>query len=403
MVGPGTIQAAPGAEGAGGGERPGLAILKPRPADPARRSGFHEALTQIQERRQRQEAAARPHGLEERPRPDGADASPEAPQDSGQEGRTKAAADRKRSPQAASGDRSDKAATPAEAVAGEAEATGQDDGAAAEAAKAAGVAQVVQTQTQLQPGGAGAVSEADEGEGSAWARFLERAGAAARQSGGEETLEFGARPEQPQLQAAPPEADVALNPMDLLDVHEALDPDLQAEPTPGQLLNRLQQAMQTTPNAALLDEAGEVVLPQVVRGLVALVRDGASEMRLQLQPADLGQIELRVRAMEGVVRGEITVQNQEVRHLLESQLSRLRTALSEQGLDLQDFDVGVAYDGRFSQPDSGGRETAGDGGAAWRRGHRGGGEPVAAAQPTPTEATGQAVADSGDHAVNYVI
>ena len=76
-------------------------------------------------------------------------------------------------------------------------------------------------------------------------------------------------------------------------------------------------------------------------------------MRLQMKPPDLGEIELRVRAVEGLVRGEIMVQSPELKSLIESQLDRLRVALAQQGLELEGFDVGVAGQDRFGDLDGG--------------------------------------------------
>lgn len=132
---------------------------------------------------------------------------------------------------------------------------------------------------------------------------------------------------------------------DLLSFDELMRPDLRTEVSPEPVLDQLQQAM----NTALLDET--TLMPQVVRGLATLVSGGMSEMRLQLMPEDLGEIEVRVRTSEGVVRGEMLVQNPEVKQLLDQHLDRLRNALHQQGLDLRDFDIGLAPEGRFGQPD----------------------------------------------------
>lgn len=141
---------------------------------------------------------------------------------------------------------------------------------------------------------------------------------------------------------------------DLLDFQEMMDPDLQIDSASEDMFERLQQALADGRDNALLDEMGEVVLPQVLRGMVALARgNGVSEMRLQLKPADLGEIELRVRAVEGIVRGEIMVQTPELKSLLESQLGKLRVALAQQGLHLEGFDVGVAGQDRFGDPAGG--------------------------------------------------
>ena len=123
-----------------------------------------------------------------------------------------------------------------------------------------------------------------------------------------------------------------------------MDPEVTGIDTGEGLMEKLQQAL-TANSTAQLDKVGEVVLPQIVRGLAALVRgNAASEMRLLLQPADLGEIELRVRAVDGLVRGEILVSRQEIKLLLESQLGRRRSALAEQGFELEGFDVTVASD-----------------------------------------------------------
>ncbi len=151
---------------------------------------------------------------------------------------------------------------------------------------------------------------------------------------------------------------------------EGINIDQAAEPRVEPAMTRLQQAVGASFGGTLLEEATEVILPQVVRGLTAMARDAMSEMRLQLQPGDLGEIEMRVRAIEGVVRSEILVQHSEVKYLLESQVDRLRTALSEQGLEFAGLDVNLAQDGNpwsdtpFGQDHrgrNGDRNIAGDG------------------------------------------
>ena len=140
-------------------------------------------------------------------------------------------------------------------------------------------------------------------------------------------------------QAGGQDADSAL---DLLTAQELMAPEeIQVETEGGELFERLQQAI-ATGSTLLADDVGEVVVPQVVRNMAALARNGVSEMRVRLQPGDLGEIELRVRAMEGIVRGELIVQHPEVKQLLDSQMERLRTALAQHGLQLEGFDVGVS-------------------------------------------------------------
>ena len=138
------------------------------------------------------------------------------------------------------------------------------------------------------------------------------------------------------------------NAIDLLSVQDSADVGAQVETEEGQMMERLQQALATN-HVDDLDELGRPVVPQVVRSMMALTRNGVSEMRLQLQPGDLGEIELRVRAVEGMIRGEVMVQHVEVKNLLDSQIERLRAALEAQGLQLEGLEVGVSDDGAFAR------------------------------------------------------
>lgn len=146
------------------------------------------------------------------------------------------------------------------------------------------------------------------------------------------------------------------NAMELLNFNELMDPDLVVEKAPDQLIARINQAAGSAA-VSMQEELAETVMPQVIRSLATLVREGGAEMRLQLAPADLGEIELRVRTTEGVVRGEMMVQHPEVKQLLEDQVDRLKSALAAQGLALEGFDVNVDRDPRFAQTSQQGNQS----------------------------------------------
>ncbi len=146
------------------------------------------------------------------------------------------------------------------------------------------------------------------------------------------------------------------NPLELLNVVELMDPDLTVEKGTEQIVTRIVQAAGS--QAPVMEELAESVLPQVIRSVAALVRGGGAEMRLQLQPADLGEIELRVRTAEAAVRGEFVVTNPEVKQLLEQHVGRLRAALAEEGLDLQGFSVDVGDHSAFAERGEGQGEGA---------------------------------------------
>lgn len=136
-------------------------------------------------------------------------------------------------------------------------------------------------------------------------------------------------------------------PLELLNVAELMDSDLVVEKSPEQIVTRIVQAAGA--QFPVMEEMAETILPQVIRGVASLVRAGGAEMRIQLQPADLGEIELRVRTAEAMVRGEMMVQNPEVKQLLEQHMDRLRAALAEEGLELQGFNVNVGDQSRFAR------------------------------------------------------
>ena len=136
--------------------------------------------------------------------------------------------------------------------------------------------------------------------------------------------------------------------LDLLNFQEMMDPDLHVDGSGEELLEKLQEALKSD-GEAMLDEVGDIVLPQVVRSIAALARSGTNEMRLQLQPPELGELELSIRTTDGVVRGEILVSSLEVKQLLESQMDRLRLSMAASGLELEGIDVELANDSGSEQ------------------------------------------------------
>lgn len=182
--------------------------------------------------------------------------------------------------------------------------------------------------------------------------------------------------------------------LDLLTRSEASHPALVADTqTPHELAARVQEALAgpLAPTTEAMDVLGQDLVPQVLRGLVTLVRGGTAEMRLQLQPPDLGNLELRVRTTQGMVHGEVLVQHEQVKHLLDAQIHRLRDALQQQGLHLRGLDVSVSHDPRRQATAEWGRPGAG-----------GSGTPRRAPTAQPAAAAPQAVA-VGAHVVDYTI
>ena len=250
--------------------------------------------------------------------------------------------------------------------------------------------------------GESALSSQEEGSEEPVVRLVPDSGSAtwekvAEKIQGEETSDSGRLleteiPDEPFL---PPDALLegdrgVQQSFDLLDFREVIGPDPIVDEAPGSLLERLQQA--AGPGAApVLRQAAETVLPQVIRGLVSLVQEGSAEMRMKLRPPDLGEIELRVRTTESAVRSQLMVQHPEVKQLLDAHVDRLRAALAGQGLELEEFDVGVGSDAQSGQT-----------GEPWQRQERrSAGAPSAGAGSVPVEAAGPVGMRRGDRGIDY--
>lgn len=84
-----------------------------------------------------------------------------------------------------------------------------------------------------------------------------------------------------------------------------------------------------------------------------ILRDGGGEMRLTIRPQNLGSLRLSVTLEERVLKGQIVVDNETVKGMVESQLDSLLRSFREGGFDPLELRVSVAGE-------DGGRQSAGD-------------------------------------------
>ena len=103
-----------------------------------------------------------------------------------------------------------------------------------------------------------------------------------------------------------------------------------------------------TPDAALIDRAAEV-LKQIRLSL----KNGAKEVTVQLSPADLGRLSIRMRLTEGKLSTVVRVESQRTLELLERQAPELRALLAQQGFDAEQVDVGLGFGAQAWSPESG--------------------------------------------------
>jgi flagellar hook-length control protein FliK len=85
----------------------------------------------------------------------------------------------------------------------------------------------------------------------------------------------------------------------------------------------------------------ESVINQIADRLHGAVRSGITEVRVQLRPESLGEVQMRIRMEGDVVVARIQVESQQVKQIVESNLQSLRDSLAQQNLTCGSFEVNV--------------------------------------------------------------
>lgn len=105
----------------------------------------------------------------------------------------------------------------------------------------------------------------------------------------------------------------------------------------------------------------ENIMRQVTDYIKVNVSNDATSMEMQLHPASLGTINMQIGSQNGQITAHLTVQNELVKSVLESQMVKLLENFNEQGTKVTAIEVSVAAGNLNSQSDnnySGARENA---------------------------------------------
>ena len=68
-------------------------------------------------------------------------------------------------------------------------------------------------------------------------------------------------------------------------------------------------------------------------------------MEMQLHPASLGNLQLQVKAKEGIITAQFTTENEAVKQVLEAQVIQLKERLEASGVKVEAVEVMVASHG----------------------------------------------------------
>ena len=84
------------------------------------------------------------------------------------------------------------------------------------------------------------------------------------------------------------------------------------------------------------------IVTQVVDQIRITIRQEATSMELQLNPENLGKVNLAVTAKNGQMTATFTVTNETAKEALQSQMQVLKDTLQEQGLKVEAVEVNVS-------------------------------------------------------------
>jgi hypothetical protein len=157
---------------------------------------------------------------------------------------------------------------------------------------------------------------------------------------------------------------------------------------------------QLKPAAALPDREPVPTAPrsgifdQIVQRAALLARDGRTEMRIDLKPEALGQVRLQIMTEHQQVSVRIFAEHANVREIIESHMTQLKSDLQQQGLQVDRLEVAVA---------EGERRAPGRQGNPGRRRPGAPGAVRAAAGPERIEAAAGALRPAGSGVIDTFI
>ncbi len=124
----------------------------------------------------------------------------------------------------------------------------------------------------------------------------------------------------------------------------ALPPTELHEQAAATFTDKLSQALEKVSNAEDMSELQTMtrIVEQVVRQVKIRVMPMTTSMEMQLNPANLGRVNLTVATTGGIATATMVVENQMAKNALESQMMTLKETFAEQGLKVEEVEVTVA-------------------------------------------------------------
>lgn len=94
------------------------------------------------------------------------------------------------------------------------------------------------------------------------------------------------------------------------------------------------------------------VISQIKDRLIIKVNNDNHQAKITLKPKELGDVTIRLLMKDGNLLGKISVENHEIKNLLDNNLNQLKDNLVSKGVNVEGFSVSVGQDSNFSNNNS---------------------------------------------------
>lgn len=113
----------------------------------------------------------------------------------------------------------------------------------------------------------------------------------------------------------------------------------------GNVDNAIGTGAASESNFAGYSVKGEDIVRQLVDAIKVNVNGAFSEMELQLQPENLGKLNLVISSRDGIITAQLMAENDDVKNAIENQLVMLKDNFEQQGLKVDAVEVTVQSHG----------------------------------------------------------
>lgn len=146
----------------------------------------------------------------------------------------------------------------------------------------------------------------------------------------------------------------------LFNKSEGQETAIQTQTVTTQTVNSVGDIVETVTSYSSYADT-ENIMRQVTDFVKVNISGDVTKMEMQLHPASLGTVNMQINSQNGQITAHLTVQNELVKSILESQMVRLQETFNEQGTKVTAIEVSVANYNLDSKSDNNYSQSGNDG------------------------------------------